>query len=65
MSETVRLTVGALECVFVGHKISDQDERRLSDHITTEFDTVCDRCHYPLRVEDDPNDNISYFVTER
>jgi hypothetical protein len=63
MSQTVRLTVGALECVVKGHKISDVDEDLL--HNSEEFDTVCERCHYPLHVEDDPSDTRTYYITER
>lgn len=64
MSQTVRLTVGALECVIKGHKISDRDEERLHNG-SREFDTICERCHYPLHVEDDPTDTRTYYITER
>jgi hypothetical protein len=62
-TESFLLTLGSLICIILGHKISSGDEKKIIN-LSKPFETECARCHYPLTVESDPKEHLTYYVTE-
>ena len=56
--------IGAIICVFRGHKVSKSCQKSLKNSQTKKFETVCERCGYPLKLEIDANDRNSFYVIE-
>jgi hypothetical protein len=56
--------IGAIICVFRGHKISKTCQTSLKESKTKKFETLCERCSYPLTLEIDTNDVNSFYVIE-
>jgi hypothetical protein len=56
--------IGAIICVFRGHNISKTCQTSLKESKTKKFETLSERCGYPLTLEIDTNDVNSFYVIE-
>lgn len=61
---TMMKLIGAIICVFIGHKVSKTCQTSLKESKTKKFETLCERCGYPLMLEIDTNDVNSFYVVE-
>jgi hypothetical protein len=51
-------------CVLLGHRVGKKCQSALRSSPNGKYETLCDRCRFPLILELDKTDSKSYFVTE-
>jgi hypothetical protein len=53
---------GSLICIFRGHRVSKQCQRSLKSSTDNKFNTKCETCGYPVKIE--AIDKEKFYVTE-